>query len=200
MVTGPSVQELEMDVSRRLDSGKYAGNLSSFCNLLRYYQQQPASFNNALAARVLLATLPQLGDAEFTACLCLIPERLHDTAEIKPLVDLDDHLERGNFAAFWQAYAALKGTMPQPPKFDEAMRAGMARFLSLTFASIDGATAARMLNVASPAEAAKLVPGATIDGAFLVFGANEFNRPKPPPEPRDLTSANIATLVRAVCA
>ena len=190
---------LEADVTKKLDSGAYGGSIVLFAALLREYQFQPAEMKKPLVARMLLACLPQLGASECSTCMCQIPERLHDDAEIKVVVDLDDALERGDFASFWAQWPAAKAAVQPPlPGFEDAMRAAMAKSLSMTFASAEATTLAGMLGVANAAEAAKVLGNlGKLEGSLFVFAANDFNRPKPPPEPRDLTSANIAQVVRA---
>jgi hypothetical protein len=194
-----SIASFEAEVTKVLDSGKYGGHIVTFTSLLREYQFQPAAFKAPLVARMLMACLPQLGDSECGTCLCQVPERMHDAPEIKAVMDLDEALERGDFARFWALYPEAKAAVqPALPGFEEAVRSAMVAALSRTFASIDAAKLASMLGATNAADAAKAAGNVgKLEGSQFVFAANDFNRPKPPPEPRDLTSANIAQVVRA---
>lgn len=193
------IAKCEADVQAILASGKYGGHIRTFTSLLREYQFQPAALNTQLCARMMLHCLGAFDTNDCAMCMCLINEKVHDSAEVKAVAQLEDLLERGNYIAFWPAYAEVAPKLGGAlPRFEDAVRSTMLRKLSHAFVSTDAAKAVAMLGVANK-EALLKVEGvnATLDGAWLVFPANEFNRPTPPPPPRDLTSANVADLVRA---
>jgi hypothetical protein len=184
-------------VAKALTGGEPPADLSIFTEYLRWTAANPANYDSALVSRILLATLLRIGESDTVACLCLIPEKMHDAPEIASVLALEDKLVRGDYAGFWKLFENFRATAGASPAFDVAMRRAMSASLANTFASVDVGAVAAMLNITVGDVAKTIEPLGSVNGSLVVFAANEFNRPKPPPPPRDLSSANIAAVVRA---
>lgn len=175
-------------------------NLSALTEYLRVAAASPATYDSAFAAQVLLSTLLHIEDTKTVACMCLIPEKQREAKELEVVFALEDLMARGNYEQFWiafeQAQADVEAFRAAGPSYQISMRTAIAASLANTFAAMDANVAAAMLRVPAAAVAKEIGQLGSVKDGVLTFVANDFNRPKPPPPPRDLTSDNIATVLR----
>ena len=179
-----------------------AGNADApaFLAMLKHMQAHPAEYKTAHVANVLFATLPAFSGSEFTACLCLLPEKAFERDEIKAVLALEDMLCRGEFADFWaqveEAKAASKVTVGAA--WSKTMQANIAAALRDAFQSVDEAFVKAACNVKDAAALKDLIGADQFKaaGGKVQFTQNAFNTPPPPVQPKQLTSAMVARMVK----
>ena len=178
--------------------GKKPYSISVYTSLLREYLFKTTAQSSSLTARVLLHSLVGFGSNDFSACLCLISERQHESDEIKALLELEDLIERGNYPAFWEALRSndfASKTAKSINGFDAAMQVAIVNTLANSFqkVSLDFFTAALgTKDVDGVAKKANV----KIQGNEVSFPENSFNTPEPVAPPKGLTTQDIAKILK----
>ncbi len=198
-----NVEDLMKQAEKLLAAGQY--DLPLFVELFRGFQfADPKQFSLPLAARALLSAIARFDKKsnDFSVLLFMMHEAHHGTPEIKALCEMDDAVERARFASFWELYAKHRELFgDELPNFVTTVRAAMVTAISRAFQTVEAAALVPMLDVADADAVHALLTKAKVgevQGETAVLAHNVVNAPPPTVEVRQLTSKNVAELVRLV--
>lgn len=114
---------------------------------------------------------------------------------------MEDDLSRGQFRSFWGLYNEHKQQFTiNHGDFENEMRKSIAISIGWSFKSLPADVAVASANVKDAAAFIALLDTTKVQGKatgeLLVFNDNDFNVPQPPPDPKKVSSADIARMIK----
>ena len=186
------------DIVAAAQSAIDAGNPNSeaFLAVMRSYQAQIAPYDVTLISNALLALLPEFASGDFTAVLCLLPEKYHEMEEIKRVLHLENLLSRGQFIDFWKAFEMIREKVFVGKAWQHGMQKAIAESVRDTFQEVNAGVVYRAVGVKNEGELKAFVGDFKVSGSNITFAANTFNTPNPPAAQQSLSSTDIAQLAK----
>lgn len=114
-------------------SGNAPYSLDALLALLRLYQFTPAPAKPTLTAKAILLASMRLPAPDLKACLHLISDRQQRDGLVTSALEMGQHLEAANYAAFWATAAAARELVDSVIGFTDACRAYIQHTLALTY-------------------------------------------------------------------
>lgn len=191
------VSQEEKDLAVLFGKNKY--DLSLALRVLKRYQLQPAVCNADVVAQVLYRSLAHFETADFATCLYLVPDKLHDSAELRILLKLEDFVERGQFKSFWEAYdgASKDGSLcvPKNSAVDLELRVAIVDALAKTFQKVPLVIVQGAVGTADVTGLLSIKAVGRIEGENVVFENTIFNTPPAVPAVKQITTTDIRTIL-----
>jgi len=91
--------------------------------------------------------LMNLPSSDFSLCLYLISERLHNEEPIRVLISLAHLLESAQFPQFWTEANTCRELLNTIPGFDDSIRIFIINLLTQTYRTISRDTLSELLNI-----------------------------------------------------
>lgn len=188
----------ETRASAQLATGKY--DLPLFLRVLKKYQLQPSTCTLDIVAQILYRTLSRFESGDFASCIALLPEKFHDSPDLRTIFKLEDLVERGQYVAFWAAHAeAVEDSSLGTPTNDlaqEDLRRAFAVSLSKTFQSAPLSVVSSALGGKDVEKTLASIPGVQISGDLVVFPRTAFNTPPENSSAVALGAADVARILK----
>ncbi len=184
----PKLEEfVEYQVSQGfVDSGT---NLA----VLKLYQFYPERYDAHIVAKILIKSLTSLPSTDFPCALYLIPERKTVDEPIPVIMRMQELLETGKFATFWEESGTCAELLASVPGAIDAIRAFMVSVVARTYKTVRRPVLAELLNL-NDADLTALCDQQkwTLDGDTVVLSSNEENQPRPRSMEESLSFRQVA--------
>ncbi|TKR60464.1 hypothetical protein L596_027707 [Steinernema carpocapsae] len=154
------IQDLEKTVKLMVEEVQYDKDV--LLTLLKLYQLNPATYNEAVVKQVLLKTMMVFPRNDYALAKYLIDTPRANSPELRRVMDIGALLEANNFSVFWKLIngdyqpseaanekfknpAEVSKTVKTFPGFEEAVRKYACQVINITFQTVDKVQLGRLL-------------------------------------------------------
>jgi len=130
---------------QKVDTQSY--DLEANLAVLKFYQFHPEKTQRFVVAKILVKSLMNLPNIDFSLCMYMIPEYLHVEEPIKILIQIHNLLETAQFVEFWNEAKACKEFTEIFPGFEDAIRSFIIGVVTNTYQTISKEFLSEVLNL-----------------------------------------------------
>ncbi|PRP82855.1 eukaryotic translation initiation factor 3, subunit 12 [Planoprotostelium fungivorum] len=105
-------------------------------SLVKLYQFHPERLNKDILSKVLVRSLMNLPSNDLQLILYLLPEKQHAEEPTLTVVRLSNHLERAQYAKFWEATKGAQELLSSVPNFHTTVREFISSMITLSHRTI----------------------------------------------------------------
>jgi len=156
-----SIPVLEAAVAEQIASNTYS--FETNLALLNLYQLKPEASKEAVVVQILAKALMSLPSSDFSLCLAVTSKHHHKSGAVAWLCTLSNHLETGDFKAFWTASSGGAFDVSAVAGFHDAVRGFVLGLVEATYQKVPLAALGELLQL----------EGAALDAAI---GARGFSK------------------------
>lgn len=140
-----SLGPLCADLSNQLKNGHY--DLEVNLAILKLYLMHPKSDNMVpIMKQILMKALTRFPSTDFALCMYQIPEKYHNNAELKPIIDLAALLELSDFKKFWEELKK-NADCKTVNGLEDSVRKFIVGVVGMTYSVVSSDELAALLNV-----------------------------------------------------
>eukprot|EP00232_Nephroselmis_pyriformis_P026145 CAMPEP_0182864970 /NCGR_PEP_ID=MMETSP0034_2-20130328/7444_1 /TAXON_ID=156128 /ORGANISM="Nephroselmis pyriformis, Strain CCMP717" /LENGTH=229 /DNA_ID=CAMNT_0024997247 /DNA_START=40 /DNA_END=726 /DNA_ORIENTATION=+ len=156
-----------------------AATFSSSTNhtLLRMYQLFPERSNTGIVNKLLLKSLMQLPQPEYSHCLHLLPEVAQSEETFKKIDVMAKALESAKFKQFWEAAAGADELVKGIAGFEDAVRKFVVQTIGITYLTVPKAVVGESVALSGGAlDACIKAAGWKVEGDMCQIPPNDSNQ------------------------